>query len=390
MYITSRSFCLEMYFLSIFEDIRFSKLGFEYWLNAKKVYGIIATKELIPMNIELICPIHGETVSLLTQMHKDFFKSSGNKDSSLKSFDYMNLWRQGVDNSFGEPVKFQWKCNQKSKLHISLDRDFADYSIYDTSNHHAEVYNLMLGKTYYWRVCTLDGTLSETACFSTEDAPPRWIKATDSVHRSDKGITNIRDLGGWKCENGMKIKQGLLFRGSEMDDHCTLTDVGRKTLLDDLKIKTDYDLRFSDLPSPLGDSVQLIRIPLRGTYGRISEFKDNFRDMLRVFSDESNYPIYIHCWGGADRTGTLLFLLCALLGMNENDLFLEYELTSFSVWGPRSSDSELFTAFKNELSKYGTETDSLVTKSKNFVLSTGITMNEINEIKNILLEPDIK
>ena len=171
-----------------------------------------------------------------------------------------------------------------------------------------------------------------------------------------------------------------------MDDHCTLTEAGKKVLLNQLKIKTDFDLRTSDLPSPLGDSVNLVRIPLHGAYGRISEFKNDYRDMLRVFCDERNYPIYIHCWGGADRTGTLLFLLCALLGMCEEDLFLEYELTSFSVWGPRSSDSELFTAFKDALSEYGSEKDTLVTKSRNFILSTGITEEEIAKIRKILLE----
>ena len=360
-------------------------------LHMKSVYDTI-TQTLkgcvYIMEIKLIYPEDGEVVSLLTQMHKDFYKTNGNKDSTLAKFDYMNLWRQGVDHSFGEPVKFQWECSQKATLHISLKKDFSEYTAYDTEDNCAEVYNLMIGKIYYWRVCALDGTLSQTRYFITEDIPPRWIKASESAIKTDnvRGVTNIRDLGGWKCENGKKIKQGLIFRGSEMDDHCTLTESGKNILLKDLKIKTDYDLRFSDLPSPLGDSVKLIRIPLRGTYGRISEFKDNFRDMLSVFADEDNYPIYIHCWGGADRTGTLLFLLCALLGMSEEDLFLEYEFTSFSVWGPRSSDSELFTEFKNALSEYGTDNDNLVTKSKNFVLSTGITEEQIEKFKSILLE----
>ena len=39
--------------------------------------------------------------------------------------------------------------------------------------------------------------------------------------------------------------------------------------------------------------------------------------------------IYFHCIGGADRTGTLAFLIEALLGVSENDLSKEYELTSF-------------------------------------------------------------
>lgn len=339
------------------------------------------------MKINLISPCEGERVPLLTLLHKDFLRNDGNKDPSIEACDYFNLYRQGIDNSFGEPVKFKWNCYEKACLHLSLSKDFFEYSVYETDEDHAEIYNLLLGKTYYWRVCTLSGNLSEVRSFETEDMPPRWIKASQTMRKDQNGITNIRDFGGWKTKQGKKIKQGLIFRGSEMDDHCVLSEYGRNILLNDLKIKTDYDLRkCGDLLSPLGNGVKLIRIPLLGAYGRISEFKDDFRDMFRVFVDEKNYPMYVHCWGGADRTGTLLFLLGALLGMSEKDLFLEYELTTFSVWGPRSSESELFTAFKKALSEYGAKTDSIVTQSRNFVLSTGITEEQIEKIKSILLE----
>ena len=39
--------------------------------------------------------------------------------------------------------------------------------------------------------------------------------------------------------------------------------------------------------------------------------------------------VYFHCAGGADRTGTLAFLIEALLGVSESDLSKDYELTSF-------------------------------------------------------------
>lgn len=39
--------------------------------------------------------------------------------------------------------------------------------------------------------------------------------------------------------------------------------------------------------------------------------------------------VYLHCVGGADRTGTLAFLIEALVGVSESDLSKDYELTSF-------------------------------------------------------------
>ena len=40
--------------------------------------------------------------------------------------------------------------------------------------------------------------------------------------------------------------------------------------------------------------------------------------------------IYFHCHGGADRTGTLAFLLEGLLGVSESDMAKDFELTTYS------------------------------------------------------------
>ena len=40
--------------------------------------------------------------------------------------------------------------------------------------------------------------------------------------------------------------------------------------------------------------------------------------------------VYFHCHGGADRTGTLAFLLEALLGVSESDLSKDFELTTYA------------------------------------------------------------
>ncbi len=60
-------------------------------------------------------------------------------------------------------------------------------------------------------------------------------------------------------------------------------------------------------------------------------------------------PVFFHCIFGADRTGTLAFLMEALLGVGENQLAIDYELTSFSYGletPPRRRGP------KNELSVY--------------------------------------
>ncbi len=345
------------------------------------------------MIIEQLAPDKGEIISLITDMHKRFFADGGNKESGIEAFDYLALFRQETDNSIGAPVviKFKTDIAGEKLVYLSESESFDKYTAYSAPKNTVEIYNLFLGKKYFWKVVIKDDNefehCSEISYFITDEQTPRWIKASNSTQKSEKELTNIRDIGGWKTTDGKKIKQGLVYRGSEMDDHCILTDYAKKVLLEDLNIRVDYDLRKPPATvSPLGDGVKLIHIPMLGAYERISEFKEDYKKMIQVFADKDNYPMYTHCWGGADRTGTLIFLICGILGMSEEDLYIEYELTSFSVWGPRSSNSELFTGFKKELNKYGTDKDSIRTKCENFAYSTGITKEEINMIKSILIE----
>ena len=78
-------------------------------------------------------------------------------------------------------------------------------------------------------------------------------------------------------------------------------------------------------------------VPL-GQYDQIlssGSTKSALKRIFELLADESNYPIYYHCNAGADRTGTLTFLINGLLGVSYEDLTRDFEVTSFSVCGKR-------------------------------------------------------
>ena len=95
----------------------------------------------------------------------------------------------------------------------------------------------------------------------------------------------------------------------------------------------------------------------------------------------------MHCTGGADRTGTVAFLFNALLGVSEAELIQDYEITTFSIYNTRSTQSgayaEMFQEFLNKLYTY--EGETLSQKTENYMLSIGVTQAEIDSIRIIML-----
>ena len=162
----------------------------------------------------------------------------------------------------------------------------------------------------------------------------RWIRVP--------GARNVRDIGGWTG-----LREGRVYRGTELNKvgshKLQIGDEGRKILLEGLGIRTDLDFRAPTAASrgecvtqsALGPSVRLVDAPIR-PYMRMFAQTNKYAAVMRVFADERNYPVYMHCYGGADRTGTVAFILEGLCGVSEADIAIDYELTSFAIFGLRT------------------------------------------------------
>lgn len=264
------------------------------------------------------------------------------------------------------------------ELAISRHVDFDDPLVLrNLSEPKAEVQHLHTATRYFWKVAaTRSGrrvAVSPVWSFTTNSSPPRWIRVP--------GITNVRDIGGWPLPGDRMVRQGVIYRSSEMNSHLDITDEGRGTLIHELGIRTDLDLRAdTEEAEPALDTrmVRWINIPVRPYEGIGEETaKKSYRKVFETFADASNYPILFHCWGGADRGGTVAFLLGALLGMSMGDLTRDYEVTSLSIWGIRSCESDEFKKMLNVLARFGNGKDDINEQVENYLRAAGLTEKHI-------------
>ena len=377
--------------------------------------------------IQLVSPVENTIVPLLSENEKkireydtpEARKAVIEADSKEKKifFGKKALWRRPL------PVEFKWKCTDGEsapfRITVSEKPDFSDpvyafigtyqvkYMKYPSDKLSLPPYygNFKIGQKYYWKVTSFSkkgvrGTVkteSAAGTFVTEDLPPRWI-ALMPVHIEPR---NIRDLGGYRTVDGKRVKQGMIFRGpelnvnsfdGEMPNHSRLTCYDLDLFRNRLKIRSDLDLRNrfeigSQMKgSPLGESVKFL--PNGGdSYATFFSPKGKKKTAanFRVFCDEANYPIYFHCQGGLDRTGSLAFVLEAVLGFPEKDIALDYEWSFY----PNQRKYTFFDSYKTlvqGIRKYGKEGDTIRECAELYLKSAGITQEEIEKFRSIMLK----
>lgn len=180
----------------------------------------------------------------------------------------------------------------------------------------------------------------------TNDYPSASGNDIVTWYRVGGTVRNVRDIGGWTG-----LRSGRVYRGTQLsvckkDQNHYIDESGKDFMLNTLHIKTDLDFRHESeagrgeyvYTSPLGPTVELVGAVIQSyTNIFVTGYKPALQKMMRTFADSTKYPIYMHCMGGADRTGSAAFILEGLCGVSEPDLRIDYELTSFSGQGSRKS-----------------------------------------------------
>ena len=296
-----------------------------------------------------------------------------------------------------KPVIIDWDAVDGATSYTVTLSEYPDYSngkTYTTETNSVEVTNLYVARKYYWKAVSDNGT-EKTGTFETQGFAPRYI--------TTETASNLRDLGGWMTESGIRVKQGKMFRGAEISDDDSknsyirgglsiISDNDMDLFRNELGIKTEIDLRGSEnadrTTSTLGNDVAYVYKPISFNSTVDAYQAGLLKDILTVMADESNYPIYFHCVGGNDRTARLAYIINGLLGVSKEELIRDWELSSFSFNTVRHRNDSYWTGFGGFIDYIDTfEGATVSAKIENFLLTqVKLTQDQINSIKNIMLD----
>lgn len=175
-----------------------------------------------------------------------------------------------------------------------------------------------------------------------------------------QGINNFRDLGGYKTQDGRRVKWNTFFRSAELagltpDDLEYLKSLGVKTIFDyrskgevmkrpDPMIEELENINISGMPfldkqqgnfdivALLQENTeQLLQDPsafLKKGYIEMVSSNHAFKTFMECVGDPQKMPIIQHCTAGKDRTGFGSALLLLALGVSEEIVIEDYLLTN--------------------------------------------------------------
>ena len=282
-----------------------------------------------------------------------------------------------------QPFVFEYSfTNCPGILWVSEREDFAGAARYDLpeSQQSVAIHNLKVDTTYYYKVLVDDQEYLGT--FHTAQAP-RYVNIP--------GLSNTRDIGGGTTLDGKKVKQGVLIRGVELDGLVNVKFFIPNDKLDQVKqefgFAYDMDLRASGVysgaySSRLGTPHKFYAAP---QYGEIfnQAYHPSLKEIFTDLAEPRNYPMYMHCTWGRDRTGTIVFLLQGVLNMSQEDMVEEYRRSAYTY--QELADSESMSVVIAGLEPYAG--DTLQEKIVTFLTTEiGVTEAQIASIRQIFLE----
>ncbi|MBD7911663.1 MULTISPECIES: tyrosine-protein phosphatase [Clostridium] len=174
-----------------------------------------------------------------------------------------------------------------------------------------------------------------------------------------EGIHHFRDIGGYKSEDGRRVKWNTFYRSDKLSsltasDIRYIKNLNIKTILDfrslrevrespDIAIKGIEYINLSamsvmdkieddfDMMSIFSNDIaseEIEKILVKG-YSSMCFNNPAFRELVYCLENEKRLPIVFHCSAGKDRTGFAAALILSILGVPEETIMDDYLKTNF-------------------------------------------------------------
>lgn len=179
-------------------------------------------------------------------------------------------------------------------------------------------------------------------------APARDIELLDTF--------NLRDLGGYRTDDGRRVRWRTLFRGAALHRlrGPDLEAVRRLGLVTAIDLRTGGELdarggyptdelpatfhhlpmidRIWDLSEAVGPSAPPAEQYLMARYrDMLTEGADTIATAVELFSRREHLPAVFYCAAGKDRTGVLAALVLDAVGVRTDEIVADYHLSNERV-----------------------------------------------------------
>ncbi len=174
-----------------------------------------------------------------------------------------------------------------------------------------------------------------------------------------EGTLNFRDLGGYRTTDDRHVKWGRIFRSDGLarltaHDHALIKQMGIKQVYDfrapseveksPNNLPPDGSVRTQDLPvvSHEFDTVAIMEriqkgdtdwinesLMIDGYIHNIESFADVWGTVIKNLIDPQKRPLVFHCTAGKDRTGVCASLILLTLGVSEEVVIEDHQLSNF-------------------------------------------------------------
>ena len=186
------------------------------------------------------------------------------------------------------------------------------------------------------------GAAPREAGESLDRAAIEALTTADGRHIELAGVLNMRDLGNYPVAGGGCVRWRALLRSDALHQ----LDAGGLAVLADLDLRTVLDLRTEPetraAPSMLdglgarvthvsilrGD-LQSLPLDLEAIYRyMVGDCADAIAEAIRALCAADTFPAVVHCSAGKDRTGIVIALVLAVLGVPDEVIAADYALSS--------------------------------------------------------------